>query len=752
MSTEQVKAGGAFVEVSLRDRLKQGARSIQSHMSTISSSISSFGSGLLAVGATATTAFGGIVAALAWPTKAAADLEQLKVSFEVMTGSAATAQTMLAEIQKFAAETPFDFPGLSKAAQTLLAYGLANEKIMPALRTLGDIAGGSQEKLERLAVAFGQTQTKGKLMAQEVNQMVENGFNPLQEISRTSGRSMEELFKAMENGEISADMVSAAFVSATREGGNFFGMMEKQSKTVLGRVGMLFDALKKAIRPVGEQLLKAVGTVTDSLLGIIGPVANFIERNKELSTVIAAIAVGGTLFGVVASAIGAALIGVSAAIAAVGAAVPSLVAIGGFLAPLLPAILPIIGAIAAIGTSIGTLVYFAYQAGIVTEVFSNIKATALELYKTVSQTFAGIASALADGNFSKAGEIAIAGIKLAFLQGTKAAYDGVLWLLSNAGRLLFSFAKSIGDTLFSIFKSIPKLLYSALMGGASLGHILREALTGGLSDSLKSSIDEAQKDLDALTAKSNKPKTGKTSDGKGGLLAGTPNLKSPAIDEEKLKEENANKKAIEDRIAALKEENTELRLGANAADLLKLAQQGASAEQIAAVKNLQAERDGLKARAKAEEDRKKKAEDAKKAAEDQRKDMAERGKKMAEEVRTPFQVLSDKMKEINQLAAGGFIDKTTAGLQRQAALDEFSKPARDAAMNGRNTIADINTQGALDIVLRTQRQFNQGGGIRRSPAEELQKEANAHLKAIADSVTRGGGVGSGVTINIRKIG
>ncbi len=213
MSGAAVRAGQAFVEVGLRSKVAEGVRRVQAELAAASAGFRTLGTSIAATGAGMTTAFTGLLAAIAWPTRLASNMEQLSVEFEVMTGSAEVAQNMLKSIQQFAAETPFDLPGLAKAAKTLLAYGVTNERILPSLRALGDVSGGNQEKLDRLAIAFGQTQSKGKLMAQEVNQMVENGFNPLQEISRTTGKSMNQLFKEMEAGEISAAMVAQAFES-----------------------------------------------------------------------------------------------------------------------------------------------------------------------------------------------------------------------------------------------------------------------------------------------------------------------------------------------------------------------------------------------------------------------------------------------------------------------------------------------------------------------------------------------------------
>jgi tape measure domain-containing protein len=752
VSGSAVRSGQAFVEVGLRSKIKEGVRQIQNQLSAVSSGLRSFGSGLAAAGATATAAFGGIVAALAWPTKAAADLEQVRIQFEVMTGSASVAQGMLAEIQKFAAETPFEFPGLAKAAQTLLAYGVANERILPALKVLGDVSGGSQEKLERLSVAYGQVQAKGKLMAQEVNQMVESGFNPLQEISRTTGRSMGDLAKDMENGAISADMVTGAFLSATSEGGNFFRMMDKQSKTLLGRFGSLMDEINKALRPIGEELVKALKPVVEFAIALIKPIGAFITQNKQVATVIAAVAVAGTAVGIAMLTIGGTLVGLGAAVGGFAAALPAIVAgfgaIGTAIVPLLPVIAGVTLGVAALASLIYRVVDSAKQAGVLKEAFDGIAQTFGKLSSIASQTFSGIASALADGNITKAAAVLWAGLKVAFFTGAKASYDAFIWLFNNAGKLMLGFAKSIGTSLYNVFSQIPRLIKAAITGQESVVQILSAALTGNLGPMLQGQIESAQKELDSLTAKQSTTQSAK---GAGRNPLSQPTGAQGPTDAQKAAAaaQEESKKTFDDRVKALREEAAEMRLGADAAELLKLRQQGLNDEQIRAIWQLQQQRNALQAQKKAQEEAKRKQEEAQKKADDQRKDLVERGKQMAEEVRTPFQVMRDKLAEINRLEAGGFVDKATAGLQREKAFGEFQQPMRDAMKSGRNNVAEINSQAAMDIVIRNQRTFGMGAGSpKKNPLEDYAREQRDYLKVIADQAGKGA---SGLTVKSRKI-
>jgi tape measure domain-containing protein len=170
--------------------------------------------------------------------------EQTRIQFEVMLGSASKADTMIRQIREFAAATPFETQDLEQATSTMLGFGIAAEDIMPNIKMLGDVAGGNADKFGRIVYAFSQVSATGRLMGQDLLQLINAGFNPLQTISEKTGIKLSVLKKKMEDGAISAEMVKGAFQIETSEGGRFFGMMEKQSQTLAGRMGTLVDNIK----------------------------------------------------------------------------------------------------------------------------------------------------------------------------------------------------------------------------------------------------------------------------------------------------------------------------------------------------------------------------------------------------------------------------------------------------------------------------------------------------------------------------
>lgn len=123
------------------------------------------------------------------------ELEQSNIKFEVLLGSVEKAKTMLSDLTQYAEKTPYSFDGLQKGAETMLGFGIAEEKIIPNMKMLGDIAMGSDEKLQGLSLVYSQIMATGKLMGQDLLQLINQGFNPLQIISEQTGLSVGDLLE-----------------------------------------------------------------------------------------------------------------------------------------------------------------------------------------------------------------------------------------------------------------------------------------------------------------------------------------------------------------------------------------------------------------------------------------------------------------------------------------------------------------------------------------------------------------------------
>ena len=133
-----------------------------------------------------------------------------------------------------------------------MAFGLEADKLVETLGFLGNISAGTGKDLAELGVIYGQIRGAGRLLGQDLLQLINAGFNPLQVISQQTGKSIGELRKEMELGRISFEQVEGAFKSASEEGGLFFNLIEKQSRTLSGRFAKLTGNVEILARSIGK--------------------------------------------------------------------------------------------------------------------------------------------------------------------------------------------------------------------------------------------------------------------------------------------------------------------------------------------------------------------------------------------------------------------------------------------------------------------------------------------------------------------
>lgn len=198
----------------------------------------------------------GLAVAAVKATRLAADMQQTRIAFENMLGSASAANDMIRELQNFAATTPFQFIGLAKSTRQMLAYGFAAEDVIPTLRRVGDAVaglGGGEFEIQRIIRALGQMRAKGKVSAEEMMQIAELGIPAWKLLADSMGVGIPQAMKMAERGAISSSSAINAIVNGM--GDQFEGMMEQQSKTFNGLMSTISDNVDIALTAIGGKFI-----------------------------------------------------------------------------------------------------------------------------------------------------------------------------------------------------------------------------------------------------------------------------------------------------------------------------------------------------------------------------------------------------------------------------------------------------------------------------------------------------------------
>ena len=246
---------------------QRGVRQINDNVSSIRSSIGALGGALAAIGvANVASAFARMGSdILKSSSNMAASFETLQVQLEVLTGSADKAGNLIKQISEYGAATPFDQAAIQGAVKTLLTFGVATEDVMDVVAQIGDVSMGSADKLASLARVFGQVSSAGVMMGEDVNQMIDAGFNPLIEISNRTGESVSALKQKASDGMLGINDLKGAFTSATGEGGKYQGMLERISSTTEGKMSNFGDNIDQLKIALGTGFNVGLNDVLDKL-------------------------------------------------------------------------------------------------------------------------------------------------------------------------------------------------------------------------------------------------------------------------------------------------------------------------------------------------------------------------------------------------------------------------------------------------------------------------------------------------------
>ena len=367
------------------DGAKKRVKSLGDALSNVSAMSEKLGKAVQGLGSLATGAFAkdivnGLLGAGAASLTAAAQMRQYEIAFQTMLKSADEGTQMLRDLQKFAAETPFDVPGVVSAGQQLMAFGFKAKEVIPMLTSLGDAAAGLGQGtagVSRLAYALGQMQTSGKLNAQDMMQLTSAGISAWDMLADAAGVSIAEIKDMTSKGMVDSKEAVKVIVAGMNE--EFGGMMAKTSTEVSGLLANIEETAGTTSAVIGQYMINAFNikgilqTASSALGDFQTKLQNAANSGESFRDVIKdcippeLIAAAGALAAVIGSvlvlALGAAAAAVSTFLGLSAAAIATIAAVGAAVAwlatywdDLVDAILQIPGAITACGAAAVSLV------------------------------------------------------------------------------------------------------------------------------------------------------------------------------------------------------------------------------------------------------------------------------------------------------------------------------------------------------------------------------------------------------------
>jgi tape measure domain-containing protein len=418
-SASAVRAGRAFVEIFADDtKLQKTLNRAQARLRSFAGAVGVVGRTLTQIGAIGGTPLAGIGI---WALRSAARVEQLEVAFATMLGSAEKAKSVLADLEKFAVETPLSSDEIIQAARSLLAFGIEADNLVPTLRQIGDVSSGVGTPLTELAEIYGKAAVQGRLFAEDVNQLTGRGIPIIGELAKQFGVAESEVRGLVEQGKVGFPELRAAFETMTSAGGRFHRMMAAQAKTLSGLWSTLSDAFGVLGKVIGQELLPVAKRVTGVLLGLMDGIVSLVKNNQDLvrSIVIGAAVIGAGATAVLGLGIGLQVAGFALAgfAGAFGLAAKSVGLVLGAI-KLFPAV------VSAVFSPLGLLVAGIAAVGVAGFMWSGALRVAWEqlgvvwgnLGRTMMAVWGGVVERIQSGDLEGAGKVAFAGLRVAIAE------------------------------------------------------------------------------------------------------------------------------------------------------------------------------------------------------------------------------------------------------------------------------------------------------------------------------------------------
>lgn len=283
--------------------------------------------------------------------KAAGQMEQTRIAFTTLLKDGEKAKSFLSELEKFAASTPFELPGVLDASKRLLAFGFSAEQVIPILTAVGDSAaalGIGEEGIQRLTLAIGQMQAKGKVSAEEMLQLAEAGVPAWEMLANKIGTDIPTAMDKASKGQISAAEGIQAVISGMNS--KFGGMMEQQAQTVNGIMSNIQDSVTQSMVVIGDEIIEAFD-IKPKLKGAQDALGEFTEKVKSIGLADAIREIPSGFAGSMAVIAGAAL----------GVAIPAIVALVGTMGTLAVGAGIISAPVIALGAVVGGVAYAMFE-------------------------------------------------------------------------------------------------------------------------------------------------------------------------------------------------------------------------------------------------------------------------------------------------------------------------------------------------------------------------------------------------------
>lgn len=200
----------------------------------------------------------------------------------LMYGDALTAKSLEKQLISLAARTPFSLVDVQQGTKQLLAYGFQAGTLIKNMEMLGDVSSGVGAPLTDIVYLYGTLRTQGRAYTKDIMQFTGRGIPIIKELAKQFKVSEDKVQGLVEAGKVGFPQIEKAFKDMTKEGGQFFGMMNAQTKTVGGQLSMMGDNWEQLKVSIGKSQRGIIASTINWANTLLGRFQAVIENGNKL--------------------------------------------------------------------------------------------------------------------------------------------------------------------------------------------------------------------------------------------------------------------------------------------------------------------------------------------------------------------------------------------------------------------------------------------------------------------------------------
>lgn len=209
--------------------------------------------------------------------------EYFSASLRTLLHGDANAATLLNnQLVQLAKTSPFSLVDVQDSSKKLLAYGFAAKDVVETMTMLGDISSATGNQIGDVAYLYGTLRTQGVAMTKDLREFTNRGINLIPLLAKQFKIAEKDVYSFASEGKIGFKDIEKAFQTMTSSGGDFFNMMNEQSKTVGGRLSNMGDAWEQLKIKIG----KSQEGIIASTVNMISSMINSLNRGMDAMNMI----------------------------------------------------------------------------------------------------------------------------------------------------------------------------------------------------------------------------------------------------------------------------------------------------------------------------------------------------------------------------------------------------------------------------------------------------------------------------------